>query len=87
MSYTTLYAMDIVNPFSKTIKMDGLDKLVQRVNEMNCYDKVGNEFYKIEESLNDHKVPDTDLVVQWLNHLNSLRVTKVNVGFDLDKSL
>jgi hypothetical protein len=87
MEYETLYAMDIVNPFTKTIKVDGLKQLVTRVNDTACYDKVGHEFYKIEESLNKNGLPDTDLVVVWLNHLDGLKFTRETVAFRLDASL
>jgi len=88
--YETLYALDIVNPFTKTVKIDNLTILVNRINEVMAYDKVGSDFYYIEDVINgDEPIGKdfTDLVVKWLNHLNSLRTTKHAIGFDLDKSI
>jgi len=85
----TLVALDIVNPFTKEIKFEGLRELVKRCNDYNCYNKVGFNFYTIEGIL-EGKEPMmenfTDYVVDWLNHIDGLRQTKKNIGFTLDLS-
>lgn len=85
--YKLMVAMDIVNPLTKTVKIDGLKKLIKRIDEQEAYDKVGSEYYKINRDIKDGKIPDTDLVVVWLNHLDSLNQTKKNVAFHLDNFL
>ena len=85
----TLVALDIVNPFTRKVKFEGLRELVKRCNDNNCYDKVGTNFYIIEDILEGREpiMEDfTDYVVQWLNHIDGLRQTKKNIGFTLDLS-
>jgi len=82
-----LLALDIVNPFTKEIKTDGINELIRRCNEYNCYDKVGYWFYTIEDIMNgDMSRPDnfSDYVVEWLNHIDSLKYTKKTLNFRLE---
>jgi len=81
-----IVALDIVNPFNKTVKMDGLKKLINRINAYNCYDKVGEQFYELERCVENDIIPLTDYVVGWLNHLDSLKGTKKVINFKLDLS-
>jgi len=85
MKYETLYAMDIVNPFTKTVKMEGLTELNSRIVKEACWDKVGEDYYKISRSVEANEVPDTDLVVKFLNELQNRPTTRERVGFKLDK--
>ena len=82
----TLYALDIVNPFSKKVKMEGLLELKERLDQTACFDKVGPLYYKISLAIKDNKSPSADLVVEFLNYLNSLSSTRETVGFKLDES-
>lgn len=83
-----LVALDIINPFTKTIKMDGLKELVKRCNDYNCYDKVGTWFYTVEDVLNGTPAPTsfTDYVLEWLNYIDGLSGTKKTLNFTLDLS-
>jgi len=82
----TLYAIDIVNPFTKTVKMEALTELSKRIHENAAWDKVGSAFYDVTEALENGNVPDTDKVVEFLNDLNERPSTKKTVGFTLDAS-
>jgi len=86
MKYETLYAMDIVNPFTKTVKMEGLAELNTRIIKEACWDKVGEDYYKISRSVEANEIPDTDLVVKFLNELHNRPTTRERVGFKLDES-
>jgi len=80
----TIVALDIINPFNKSVKIDGLQKLVDRINEINAYDKVGFWMYEIEDNLRTNIVPHTDYVYNWLVHIDGLKQTKKNINFVLD---
>jgi hypothetical protein len=84
-----LVALDIINPFSKTLKMDGLKELVERCNNYSCYDKVGHWFYNVEAVLNGEPEPKNfvDYVYEWLVYIDSLRNTKKTINFTLDLSI
>jgi len=82
----TIVALDIINPFNKSVKIDGLQKLVDRINEINAYDKVGHWMYEIEDNLRNRVVPLTDYVYDWLVYIDSLKQTKKNINFVLDLS-
>jgi len=85
-SENTIVALDIINPFNKTVKMDGLKKLIERINECNAYDKVGFAFYDLEECVKNDVMPLTEYVYNWLKHLDSLRGTKKLINFTMDLS-
>jgi hypothetical protein len=82
----TIVALDIINPFDKTVKINGLRNLVDRINNINAYDKVGSWMYEIEDNLENGVVPLTDYVYNWLVHIDSLRQTKKKINFVLDLS-
>lgn len=84
-----LVACDIVNPFTKNIKMLGLKEIIKRCNDCNCYDKVGEWFYTIEKTIQNNETFDQEFVnyvVEWLNYLDSLKGTKKTINFTLDLS-
>jgi len=83
----TLVAMDIVKPFSCTVSMKNLEILLNRINKIHAYDKVGDTFYKVQELYNKNAVIPSDLVVQFLNELASKKSTSKSVGFRLDLSI
>jgi len=87
--YEEIVALDIVNPFTKTIKINGLKELAKRCNDYNCYDKVGHWFYTVEAVLNGEPEPENfvDYIVEWMNHIDGLRNTKKVINFTLYKRI
>ena len=82
-----LVAIDIVKPFSRTVNIKNLGILLNRINKIHAYDKVGDAFYKIQELYNKNAVMPSDLVVQFLNELASRKSTSESVRFKLDLSI
>jgi len=77
-----LVAMDIVKPFSRTVSMENLGILLNRINQVQAYDKVGDVFYEIQRLYNDRAATiPSDLVVQFLNELASRKSTSESIGF------
>ena len=81
----TLNGIDIINPITQTIKMEGFMKLYKRVIENNCYDKVGSEFYEIMDNVENKITPKVKIVLEFIRHLDTLKSTKVNLGFTMDR--
>ena len=73
---------DILNTTSKSINEENLNRLCSQINELSCWDKVGSEFYKIDNSsTNDTPNRNFDFISQWLDHLETLPSTSKNVGY------
>jgi len=81
-----LVAIDIVGPFSYKVNMKNLGILLNRINQVQAYDKAGDTFYKVQELYNKNAVIPSDLVVQFLNELASRKSTSKSVKFRLDLS-
>ena len=81
-----LVAIDIIGPFSHKVNMKNLEILLNRINKIHAYDKVGDTFYKVQELYNKNAVIPSDLVVQFLNELASRKSTSESVRFKLDLS-
>jgi len=84
--YPTIVAMDIVNPFSKTLNIEKLEELLERITSEACLDKVGETVYKLTKNMRDYNREDVDNVVTFLNDLNQRKSTSQTVGFKLDLS-
>lgn len=64
------------------VNEDNLDNLCKQINDLSSYDKVGTEFYKIDKSMSASGMNRTpNFVLGWLRHLETLKVTSVNVGY------
>jgi len=81
-----LVAIDIVGPFNYKVNMKNLEILLNRINKIHAYDKVGDTFYKIQELYNKNAVIPSNLVGQFLNELASKKSTSKSVRFRLDLS-
>ena len=81
-----LVAIDIIGPFSHKVNIKNLGILLNRINKIHAYDKVGDTFYKVQELYNKNAVMPSDLVVQFLNELASKKSTSKSVRFRLDLS-
>ena len=85
MDNNILVAMDIVK--SRTVNMENLGVLLNRINQLHAYDKVGDTFYQVQRLYNDRTATrSSDLVVRFLNELASRRSTSESVRFRLDLS-
>jgi len=85
-----LVALDIVNPFTKKVKLEGLKELIRRIKATGDIDRYGNIVpYIISTIKYSDKFPDdfVDEVVEWLNHIDSLPDTYKVLNFKLDLSI
>ena len=83
-----LVAIDIVGPFSHKVNKENLGVLLNRINQVHAYDKVGDTFYEVQRLYNDRTATiPSDLVVQFLNELASRKSTSESVRFKLDLSI
>ena len=83
-----LVAIDIVKPFSRTVNIENLGILLNRINQVHAYDKVGDTFYEVQRLYNDSTATiPSDLVAQFLNELASRKSTSKSVGFRLALSI
>ena len=87
MDNNILVAIDIVGPFSHEVNMENLGVLLNRINQVHAYDKVGDTFYQVQGLYNDRTATiPSDLVVRFLNELASRKSTSKSVRFRLDLS-
>jgi len=70
----TLYAIDIVNPFAKTVNFDKLRELIERVQNPKTYEKLGELHHEISNDLKDEGTPNIISVVEFLECIDSLNV-------------
>jgi len=77
---------DIIGPFRHEVNTKNLRILLNRINQVQAYDKVGDIFYKVQELYNKNAVIPADLVVQFLKELASRKSTSESIGFRLDLS-
>jgi len=70
----TLCAIDIVNPFAKTVNLDKLKELIERVETPQTYEKLGVLHREISNDLKNEGKTNIVSVVEFLECIDSLNV-------------